>query len=546
MNFVNLYENNLNYLLPELFLICAIFVILLYGATLPFTLPITFNLTVPVPVPSVHLERLNPKKFVVETPQLSNNGHYKLLIISNIGWLSVLSLLITLSLSYTNNSSLSSIIPISVCNGTLIIDYLTEYIKQIILSLASCCILMSLYYIQEEQVNAFEYMILILIATVGMLFLISSNDLISFYLSLEMQSLSLYVLAAFKKQSAYSTEAGLKYFLLGSFTSCILLFGVSIVYGVTGSTNFEDLGKQLNCFVAEGGKINIVSEYSLLILGIIFISTAFLFKLSAAPYHQWAPDVYEGAPTSITAFFAITPKLAVLAVALRVYFATFYDLLAYWQPIIMFCAICSMIIASFSAVSQRRIKRFFAYSSIGHVGYLIIGVGCGSIEGVHGLLLYTIIYVVTAVNVWSIVLSGENQSQVAGNKYLTDFAGLATFNPMLAITFTIALLSMAGIPPLAGFFAKFLVFVSAMEGSLYLLAYIGVLTSVLGAFYYIRLIKIMYFEGALSHWTQYKEASIDREKAMLLALTGLFVIFICLKPQLLFVVTQLMALTICL
>jgi proton-translocating NADH-quinone oxidoreductase chain N len=498
MNLNILFTNNVEIFFTELYLISCILVLLIYGVC--YT--------------------------------TSNQYNYPILI-KNISWLSIQVLFISTLLIYNNP------IPIlTIFNHVLIHDNFTSFIKIIILISTLICILMSFNYINTEKLNSYEYIILILLATLGMLLLVSSYDLISMYLAIEMQSLSLYVLATFKKNSSFSTEAGLKYFILGAFASGLLLFGSSMIYGFTGTTNFEELAK---IFTGVHTTLNLVS--SGILVGIVFIASGLLFKLTAVPFHMWAPDVYEGSPTSVTAFFAIVPKISLLALFLRLYLYSFYDLIEHWQQIIIFCAIGSMIIGSFVAIQQQKIKRLLAYSSIGHIGYMLVGLATGTIEGIQGLLIYIIIYMIMSINIWSVVLITEKYNNGSRAKYLTDLRSLSIINPLLAFTIVATMFSMAGIPPLAGFCAKLYVFFAAMESSMYLVAIVGVLTSVISSFYYIRLIKIMYFEKKLK-WNFYKP--IDREKSLLLGSTFLFLIFFFISPNSLLLITHKMALFLCL
>ena len=340
-----------------------------------------------------------------------------------------------------------------------------------------------------------------LFSIVGSMVVVSSYDLLTMYLGIEMSSLCLYALAAFTRRSAFSTEAGLKYFILGAFASGILLFGISLVLGLTGTTNYEDLAKLL-----VGSYQSDVMVPNGLTIGVIFIGCALLFKATAVPFHMWAPDVYEGAPTIVSTFFAVVPKIAVLGLFVRLFMYSFHDLMDSWQQVILISAALSMVVAAFTALTQRKIKRFLAYSSVGHVGYLLIGLSTGTVEGIQGLLIYTLIYVFMTLNAWTFLLSAKFNHKEGRAIYFTDLIGLAKINPLLAITFTCTLFSMAGVPPLAGFTAKMYVFFSAMEGSMYFLAILGVLTSVVGAFYYLRFIKIMYFEK-MSTWTSFESHS---------------------------------------
>jgi proton-translocating NADH-quinone oxidoreductase chain N len=411
-----------------------------------------------------------------------------------------------------------------------------------------------------------------------MLFMISSYDFISMYLTVELQSLCFYVLAASKRNSEFSTEAGLKYFILGAFSSGILLFGCSMIYGFTGITNFGELAKVLtgsqdvilNIFSTSGASSAAVllsenstdfylwsGQSSGIIIGIIFIAVGFLFKLTAAPFHMWAPDVYEGSPTSITAFFSIAPKIAILGVFLRLFLYSFYDFMLPWQKIIIFCSIASMIVGALAAMSQHKIKRLLAYSSIGHIGYILLGLCCASIEGTEALFIYLIIYVIMTINLFAIILSLQElrsggpsvqmsqglSSSISTNhfKYISDLGMLAKTNPILAFTFTCTMFSMAGIPPLAGFCSKFYIFFAALSSSLYLLAFIGVLTSVVSCFYYIRLIKIMYFEKPTKYIVY---QPMDKEKSIIIGLTLFFLIFFFFYPSPLFLVAHKVAISL--
>jgi NADH-quinone oxidoreductase subunit N len=376
-----------------------------------------------------------------------------------------------------------------------------------------------------------------LFALTGMMALVSSYDLITMYLAIELLSLSLYVLAAFKRNSAFSTEAGLKYFILGAFSSGLLLFGSSLIYGFTGTTQFEELAK-LMAGISETP--HLVSTG--LVVGVVFIAIALLFKASAAPFHMWAIDVYEGAPTIVSTFFAVVPKIAILGLFTRIFYFSFYDLIDSWQQIIVLCSLGSMVLAAFVALQQKKIKRFLAYSSVGHVGYLLIGFATGTVEGVQGMLLYSLIYIVTTLGAWTFLLSTERHASGRA-VYLTDLGSLSNTNPLLAISFACIMLSMAGVPPLAGFSAKMYVFFAAMEGKMFMLAILGILSSVIGAFYYMRFIKIMYFEN-MKTWTLF--APIGREQSLVLGTSTLFLVGFFLYPTPFLVLSHKMALSICL
>jgi proton-translocating NADH-quinone oxidoreductase chain N len=365
-----------------------------------------------------------------------------------------------------------------------------------------------------------------------MLFMISAYDLIAIYLAIELQSLCFYVIAASKRTSEFSTEAGLKYFLLGAFSSGILLFGCSMIYGFTGVTNCEQLAKLFT-----GYNLSLTMSSSGVYLGILFVAVGFLFKITAVPFHMWAPDVYEGSPTYVTAFFSIAPKIAILANMLRVFMYSFYD--PTWQQLFVLCSIGSMVLGAIAGLAQNKVKRLLAYSSIGHVGYLLIGLACGTIEGVQALLIGLFIYVLMTINAFAVVLSLPQNRQ----QYVSDLSALALTNPILAITLSITMFSYAGIPPLAGFCSKFYLFFAALGSGAYLLALIGVITSVISCFYYIRFVKVMYFDTPQS-CTLYKP--MDREKSLVLAVTLCLITFFFLYPSPLFLVTHQMALSLCL
>ena len=452
-------------------------------------------------------------------------------VVKPIAWMSAFSALLGVLL-VLNNPFESTLL----FNNLLVHDPFTNLVKAVLLVTTAACLLVSFEYIKNNKVHAFEFSLLMLFSIVGSMVVVSSYDLLTLYLGIEMSSLCLYALAAFTRRSAFSTEAGLKYFILGAFASGILLFGISLIYGLTGTTNFEDLAK-----ILVGAYESDIVVPNGLTVGVIFVAAALLFKSTAAPFHMWAPDVYEGAPTIISTFFAVVPKIAILGLFVRLFMYSFHDLLGAWQQVIMISAVLSMVVAAFTALTQRKIKRFLAYSSVGHVGYLLIGLGTGTVEGVQGLLLYTLIYVVMTLNAWTFVLSSEYNDKEGRAVYFTDFIGLGKTNPLLAITFTCTLLSMAGVPPLAGFLSKMYVFFSAMEGGMYLVAFIGVLTSVVGAFYYLRFIKIMYFEKAGS-LTSFK--AMTREQSIILGMSFLFIVFLFLNPTPLLVMTHKMALTL--
>jgi NADH-quinone oxidoreductase subunit N len=636
---IDIFQNHLKLIIPEIFLLTGIIILLVYA--------VIYNAM----------------------------AYYKFPILTSvIGWLSIHVLAITILLITNQNASIpfstTSFASAVILNNVLIIDAFSIIIKIIILLSALASIMISLDYIKKQKINSFEYMILILFSTWSMLFIVSSYDLISMYLAIELQSLAFYVLASFRRNDEFSTEAGLKYFILGALSSGLLLFGESILYGFTGITNFEEFAKfstltskNVQALYKDSDWLAF-SDYifvptNAIIIGLLFILVACLFKLSAAPFHMWTPDVYEGAPTSVTAFFAITPKIAILALLLRLCLYTFFDFLMTWQYIIIFSAVSSILIGTFGALNQNKIKRLFAYSSIAHVGYILIGFATASIQGIQAVLIYIILYIPILVGTFSAILtmskynfkmqaednlayekslnpiitstsfifgiSKTNLNKKISNastwcynsatgtnanlstctatilegpwekerlrlkasypiwntydsihdrfltqsrrnctnigaftkikkkesfiKYITDLASLGTANRLLAITVAILLFSNAGVPPLAGFYGKVNVFLVAVESSMYFLAIFGVLLSVIGAFYSIRLVKIIYFHGLkygiqANTWTWYTQ--INKLSSVILGITLLFTLFFFLFPSFLFTWTHLGALSLCL
>jgi NADH-quinone oxidoreductase subunit N len=364
--------------------------------------------------------------------------------------------------------------------GSFVVDDFARFLKILALFGSAAAILMSIDYAREERQQRFEYSVLIVLSTLGMLMLISAADLIALYLGLELMSLPLYVVAASHRTSLRSTEAGLKYFVLGALSSGMLLYGASLVYGFTGTISFAGIAHS----AADAG--------TGLIFGLVFLFAGFCFKVSAVPFHMWTPDVYEGAPTPVTAFFAAAPKVAGIAMFVRVAVAAFPGIATQWQEIVAFVSIASMLLGSFAAIGQRNIKRLMAYSSIGHMGFALIGLAAGTAEGVQGVLVYMAIYVTMTLGTFAVILSMRRQGGMVES--IDQLAGLARTHPAMAFFLAMLLFSMAGIPPLAGFFAKFYVFLAAIKAGLYVLAVIGVLASVVGAYYYLAIIKTMYFD----------------------------------------------------
>ena len=367
-----------------------------------------------------------------------------------------------------------------VFNGSVIIDYLSSFMKIITLLAAFLVLVISSSYLSTFKIFKIEYPILILSSVLGMMVMISSNDLIVFYMGLELQSLALYVLATFNRDQLKSSEAGLKYFVLSALSSGLLLYGCSLIYGFTGSTNFNLIASQLNS-----------NEYAIT-FGIVFILVGLAFKISAVPFHMWAPDVYEGSPTSVTLFFTMVPKIAALTVFIRFLYVPFLNLIEQWQMILIFLSIASMLFGAIAAIGQTNLKRLIAYSSISHIGYALAGLATGSNNGIQSSVIYITIYILMNLGFFSCLLMMKRN-----NKYfedIEDLSGLSKNHPLLSLSLLLILFSLAGIPPLAGFFAKFYIFKSVLEQSMFFLAIVGLLSTVVAAFYYLRIIKIMYFD----------------------------------------------------
>jgi NADH-quinone oxidoreductase subunit N len=367
--------------------------------------------------------------------------------------------------------------------GLFVTDGFAVFMKTLVLLGSLLSVILSMRWNEQEGIARFEYPVLVLLATTGMMVMISANDLISLYLGLELQNLALYVIAGFQRDNERSTEAGLKYFVLGALSSGMLLYGASMVYGFAGTTNFDTLAHSFDAS----------ARYSIgLIIGIVFISVGLAFKVSAVPFHMWTPDVYEGAPTPATAFFSVAPKMAAMALFIRVMMYPFIELRDQWQQIIWVIALASILLGSFAAINQRNIKRLMAYSSIGHVGYMLIGLAAMSDIGISGILIYLAIYLFMNIGTFAVILCMRRQGRAVEG--IDDLAGLSRSQPGLALALAIFMFSMAGIPPLGGFFAKFYIFMAAIKVHLYVLAVAGIVTSVVGAYYYLRIVKIMYFD----------------------------------------------------
>ena len=392
-------------------------------------------------------------------------------------------------------------------NGAFVMDPFARLMKILVLIGSLFAITMTEGYARAEKFDKFEFPVLVVLATLGMLMMISANDMIAVYLGLELQSLSLYVIAAINRDSTKATEAGLKYFVLGALSSGILLYGMSLVYGFTGHTGFDGIS---NVFAQGDAPVGLV-------VGLVFILAGLAFKISAVPFHMWTPDVYEGAPTPVTAFFAAAPKIAAMALFMRITFGTFEAIRFEWAQIVIFISGASMALGAFAGIGQKNIKRLMAYSSIANMGYALIGVATGSQAGAEGVILYLMIYLAMVLGAFACILSMRRKDGMVEN--IDDLAGAARTNPVMAFILAAIMFSMAGIPPLAGFFAKFFVFNAAIEQGMYGLAVFGVLASVVGAYYYIRIVKVMYFDEPDEGFV-----SIPSELRVVLGLSGLFVL----------------------
>jgi len=398
--------------------------------------------------------------------------------------------------------------------GSFIVDSFARVMKLLTLTGAAAALLMSIDYWRGHGQLKFEFPVLVLLATTGMMMMISANDLISLYVGLELQSLALYVIAAFDRDSAKSSEAGLKYFVLGALSSGMLLYGASLIYGFTGSTSFATIAEAVQ---PSGNNLG-------LIFGLVFLMAGFAFKISAVPFHMWTPDVYEGAPTPVTAFFAAAPKLAAFALTVRALVAAFPSVTVEWQQIVTFLAIASMGLGAFAAIGQTNIKRLMAYSSIGHMGFALVGLAAGNSEGVEGVIVYLAIYLAMTLGTFACILAMRRNGRMVED--IDALSGLSRTNPLMAFTLAMLLFSLAGIPPLAGFFAKFYVFLAAIHAGLYPLAVIGVLLSAVAAYYYLRIVKLMYFDAPAERFDPMPLALTS-----VLTVTGLFTLLFFVYPS---------------
>ena len=437
---------NLNLILPEIFLSLSIFVTLLIGVFF--------------------------------------KNSYSL--VTNITYVIIISLLLIIFNSFNESGNLFS--------NSFVSNSFINFFKILILLGTLFIMLITQPFIKEMKINYFEYPLLILFSVLGMFFMISANDLMSFYLGLELQSLALYILASIDRDNLKSNESGIKYFVLSALSSGLLLYGCSLLYGFTGSTNFEEINLKME-FENTGA-----------VFAMVFVLVGLAFKVSAVPFHMWTPDVYQGSPSSVTSFFAVVPKVAGIAILIRFVQIPFDRLIDHWQNILVFMALASMILGAVAAIGQTNIKRLIAYSSIGHIGYALAGISTGTVNGYSSSITYISIYVIMNLGAFGCIFLMKKDGKYCED--IKDLAGISKQNPLLAISFLIIMFSLAGIPPLAGFFAKFYVFMTVIENSMYLLAIVGLLSTVISAFYYLRIIKIIYFDEIKSPFDKIKNLGI--------------------------------------
>lgn len=476
------FDNNLKAFMPEFFLVSSILLFLLYGSFFSF-------------------------------PVSRGSRHNRVITFSSC-LVCVFVLLLTCLLLILSTKTWGGVF-----NCLFICDSLSQNAKLFLLCSSVICLLYSFSYSKHSKTNSFEYYLLVLLAVLGGVLLCSTYDLVSMYLAVELQSLCLYVLATFDRRSAYSTESGLKYFILGSFSSGLLLFGISLVYSLTGSTNFDSLSLLLS--------LN-QNDTQFLYTGYLFIASAFLFKLSAVPFHIWAPDIYEGAPLHSTVFFAIVPKLGLLIVLLRFLFGCFvYDLFLF-QLIFVSSAFMSVLLGSFLALKQSKLKRLIAYSSISHVGYILFAFSTGCLEGLHSSLVYLLVYMLTSIGIWGVFLCLYSFSVSNNARTLVDLTSVGKLHFGLSLSLGLFLFSAAGVPPLLGFYSKFYVFCAAINSGIYMLSAVIILSNVMSTFYYIRLIKIVFFEKSPAY---FEVKPVSKELSILLGVCLFLLVFLFFNPN---------------
>lgn len=483
------------YLIPEFFFIATIIIILVYSI------------------------------FISNKYILLNNKKYNTPIITNIVNNIILFSFFILIILYALNLNVTQIL----FTGQFTINYYTQIGKIITLSIAILCLLTFNNYLKDNQINSYEYLILTQIAILSICLLLNTNNLLHYYIIIELQSLCFYTITALKKNNIYSSEAGLKYFILGSIISGLLLLGIALLYGMTGLTNL----KELSLFL-------LTTKYNkLIIFSFILIYSSLLFKLTVAPFHVWAPDVYEGTPSIITLFFNSVPKLALIVMLIKFLNVVFFNFIEIWQILMIINIILSLVIATFNTFKQYKIKRFLIFSSMTHIGYILLGITTGTIEGIQSIFVYFIIYIVSILNIWSIYIYFNNKI-----KYLSDLSYIYKYNKTLGLSFVITMFSMAGVPPMAGFLAKFYSFFVCIENNFYLLAIIGVLLSIICTFYYIRFLKIIYFENSKKYLIL--NHNLSKNTALVISLTSILLFYIFINPSSIFIIAHKIALSLCL
>jgi NADH-quinone oxidoreductase subunit N len=440
-------------------------------------------------------------------------GVFKKDSVNLVSWLAVVFMIITLLITFGAGSGREFTFL-----NTFVVDGFARFMKILVLVAAILSVIMSREFFKLERDNRFEFPILLVLATVGMMVMVSANDLMSLYMGIELQSLSLYVLAAFKHDNERSTEAGLKYFVLGALSSGILLYGCSLVYGFIGSTNFESITMAITNLDGELPPLGAI-------IGLVFVLSGLAFKISAVPFHMWTPDVYEGSQTPVTAFFAVAPKVAALALLARILYVPFGELSSSWAQIIIFMSVASMVLGSFAAIMQTNIKRLMAYSSIGHVGFALLGLVTGTEEGIRGVIIYMTIYLVMNVGMFVCIMAMRRKEDGMVED-ITELSGLGQTHPLMAAFISIFMFSLAGIPPLAGFFAKWYVIIPIITQGHFILGVIAVIASVVGAYYYIRIVKLMYFDQPVEGFLPQKSYAM---KMIVFVAALLIVLFIA--PQ---------------
>lgn len=489
-----IFLNDILFLLPEIFFIFSIIIILIYSIFI-----------------SNKYIFLNNKKY--NTPIITN-------IVNN---LTIYYFIILISLYFLNLNNFKILFI-----GQFTINYYTQIGKILVLTIAILCLLTFNAYLKNNKINNYEYLLLVQISILSICLLLNTNDLLHYYVIIELQSLCFYTITALKKTNIYSSEAGLKYFILGSVISGLLLLGIALLYGMTGLTNLQELSLFF-----------ITMKYNkLIIFSFILIYISLLFKLTVAPFHIWAPDVYEGTPSIITLFFNSVPKFSLIVMLIKFLNIVFYNFIEIWQILMILNILLSLVIATFNTFKQYKLKRFLIFSSMTHIGYILLGITTGTIEGIQSIFVYFIIYIISILNIWSIYIYFNNKI-----KYLSDLSYIYKYNKTLGLSFIITMFSMAGVPPMAGFLAKFYSFFVCIENNLNLLAIIGVLLSIICTFYYIRFLKIIYFENTKKYLVL--NHNLNKNTAIVISFTSILLFYIFINPSSIFIIAHKIALSLC-